>query len=184
MPTDREIEEKFWKALKSDRTMMLGLDGVEDGRTRPMTGQFEDDKGPIWFFTSDENAIVGALGNRAGGGERAIATFVSKGHDPFVTVQGTLSLDTDRAVIERLWNPFVAAWFEDGKDDPGSDCSGSTPTKPKSGLTDRASSPGSRRCSASIQDRITRTKWRRSSWANASMAPGALVPLNWRVTYR
>ena len=122
MPTDREFEEKFWKALKSDRTMMLGLDGVEDGHTRPMTGQFEDDNGPIWFFTSDENAIVGALGDRAGGGsgvgERAIATFVSKGHDLFATVQGSLSLDTDRAVIERLWNPFVAAWFEGGKDDP------------------------------------------------------------------
>jgi len=26
-------------------------------------------------------------------------------------------VDTDPAVIERLWNPFVAAWFE-GKDDP------------------------------------------------------------------
>ena len=119
MPTDREFEEKFWKALASDRTMMLGLDGVEDGHTRPMTGQFEDDNSPIWFFTSDENAIVGALGDRAGGGgERAIATFVSKGHDLFATVQGSLSLDTDRAVIERLWNPFVAAWFEGGKDDP------------------------------------------------------------------
>ena len=26
-------------------------------------------------------------------------------------------MDNDRAVIERLWNPFIAAWFE-GKDDP------------------------------------------------------------------
>ena len=26
-------------------------------------------------------------------------------------------IDNDRDVIERLWNPFVAAWFE-GKDDP------------------------------------------------------------------
>ena len=30
MPTPREFEDKFWSALKSDRTMMLGLDGVED----------------------------------------------------------------------------------------------------------------------------------------------------------
>ena len=27
-------------------------------------------------------------------------------------------IDTDRAVIDRLWNRFVAAWFEGGKDDP------------------------------------------------------------------
>ena len=26
--------------------------------------------------------------------------------------------DNDRATIERLWNPFVAAWFEGGKADP------------------------------------------------------------------
>lgn len=26
MPTEAEIAAKFWKALKSDRTLMLGLD--------------------------------------------------------------------------------------------------------------------------------------------------------------
>src|SRR5262245_8550914 len=31
MPTPQELEQKFWSALKSDMTMMLGLDGVEDG---------------------------------------------------------------------------------------------------------------------------------------------------------
>lgn len=115
MANEREIEEKFWKALKSDRTMMLGLDGVEDGHTRPMTAQVEDDKGPIWFFTASNNELVKALG---GGGERAIASFASKGHDLFATVHGTLSVDTDPATVDRLWNRFVAAWFEGGKDDP------------------------------------------------------------------
>ena len=28
MPTDAEIKARFWKTLKSDRTLMLGLDGV------------------------------------------------------------------------------------------------------------------------------------------------------------
>ncbi|MBY0519720.1 MAG: pyridoxamine 5'-phosphate oxidase family protein [Sphingomonas sp.] len=113
MPTPQELEAKFWKALKSDRTMMLGLDGVEDGHARPMTGQFEDDRSPIWFFTSTDNGIARKLGD----GDRAIATFTSKGHDLFATLHGGLVLDTDRAVIDRLWNPFVAAWYE-GKDDP------------------------------------------------------------------
>jgi general stress protein 26 len=27
-------------------------------------------------------------------------------------------VDTDRAVVDRLWNRYVAAWFEGGKDDP------------------------------------------------------------------
>jgi general stress protein 26 len=115
MPTPQELETKFWKALKSDMTMMLGLDGVEDGHARPMTAQVvEGGRGPIWFFTSRDNALVQKLGTSA----RAIATFTSKGHDLFATVHGRLSLDNDRAVIDRLWNRYVAAWYERGKEDP------------------------------------------------------------------
>lgn len=110
-----ELETVFWKALKSDRTVMLGLEGVEDGHTRPMTGLIEGDEGgPIWFFTATDNAMVQALGQ----GHRAIAAFVSKDHDVFASVRGTLRRDDNRAVIDRLWNPFIAAWYEGGKDDP------------------------------------------------------------------
>jgi general stress protein 26 len=35
----------------------------------------------------------------------------------FASSSGTLHVDTDRKATDRLWNPFVAAWF-DGKDDP------------------------------------------------------------------
>jgi general stress protein 26 len=103
MPTPQELEQKFWKALKSDMTVMLGLDGVEDGHARPMTAQLEHEShGPIWFFTVKDNALVQKLGK----GNRAIATFASKGHDLFATIHGTVCLDNDRAVIERLWKPF------------------------------------------------------------------------------
>lgn len=47
-----------------------------------------------------------------------VATFASKGRDLFAAVHGTIRVDTDRAVIDRLWNRFVAAWFEGGKEDP------------------------------------------------------------------
>ncbi len=114
MPTPQELEAKFWKALQSDMTMMLGLDGVEDGHARPMTAQVEGDHGPIWFFAAKNNALV----QRMGEGNRAIATFTSKGHDLFATVHGNLILDNDREAIDRLWNRYVAAWYEGGKDDP------------------------------------------------------------------
>jgi general stress protein 26 len=114
MPTAAELEAKLWKALKSDMTIMLGLDGDDDAHPRPMTAQLEDDKGPIWFFTSTESELVQQLN----GGSDAIATFTSKGHDLFATLHGKLYLDNDRAVIDRLWNRFVAAWFDKGKDDP------------------------------------------------------------------
>jgi len=69
---------------------------------------------PIWFFTAKDNDLV----QQFGGNDRAIATFASRGHDLFAAVHGRLSVDTDRAVVDRLWNRFVAAWYEGGKDDP------------------------------------------------------------------
>jgi general stress protein 26 len=114
MPTPQELETKFWQALKSDMTMMVGLDGVEDGHARPMTAQVDGERGPIWFFTAKDTEIVQRLNE----GNRAIATFSSKEHDLFATVHGSLQLDNDRRNIDRLWNRFVAAWFEGGKDDP------------------------------------------------------------------
>jgi general stress protein 26 len=97
---------------------MLGLDGVADGHARPMTAQLDGARSPIWFFTSKDNAIVQQLTQGNGHGSRAIATFASKGHDIFATVHGTLRLDDNRLTLDRLWNRYVAAWFEGGKDDP------------------------------------------------------------------
>lgn len=113
---DAEIEAKFWKALRSDMTVMLGLVGVDDSHTRPMTAQIDGDadRGPLYFFTSTETELASEVQP----GARALVTFVSKGHDVWATVHGTLTADNDRAVIDRLWNPYVAAWFEGGKDDP------------------------------------------------------------------
>jgi general stress protein 26 len=111
---EAKITAKFWKALKSDRTMFLGLAEGEDGHARPMTAQTENDEGgPIWFFASTDSALYSGVGQ----GARAMAHFVSKGHDVWATVHGELTTSTDRATIDRLWNPFVAAWY-DGKDDP------------------------------------------------------------------
>jgi general stress protein 26 len=114
MPSPQELEKEFWKTLKSDMTVMLGLVDAEEGHTRPMTAQVEGEKGPIWFFSARGTSIVDAVTE----GHRAIATFAAKSHKLFAAVHGDLWIDNDRAVIERLWNPFVAAWYEGGKDDP------------------------------------------------------------------
>ena len=42
MADDREIEEKFWEALKDSPFIMLGIEGARDGATQPMTAVFED----------------------------------------------------------------------------------------------------------------------------------------------
>src|ERR1700677_4569769 len=110
MPAPKELEEQFWKALRSDMTMMLGLDGVEDGHVRPMTAQLDGERGPIWFFAGKDHVLVRSLDK----GTRAIATFTSKGHDLFASVRGNLTVDNNRGVIDRLWNSTVAAYYEHG----------------------------------------------------------------------
>lgn len=117
MTKEAEIEKKFWKALSGDRTAMLGLTGVDEGHAQPMTAQTlhdNDERGPIWFFTSSETNLF----RHMGASHAATLQFASKGHDLFASVQGDLVVDEDRARIEELWNPFVAAWFPGGKTDP------------------------------------------------------------------
>ena len=115
------LKKKFWKELDASPFIMLGLKGVEDDRTRPMTAQVDvpedgdtDDGGQIYFFGSKSDGV----GQAVHGSGHAVATFASKGHDLFAHIHGTLVASDDKAVIERLWSPFVASWYKDGKNDP------------------------------------------------------------------
>jgi general stress protein 26 len=109
---EQRLEKKFWDELDSSPFMMLGLQGVDDSFTRPMTAQVAD--GKIWFFADRTEDLVKSLQKSS----RAVATYASKGHDLFASIHGTLALDNNREMIERLWNPMIASWFEGGKDDP------------------------------------------------------------------
>ena len=116
-----ELKQLFWEELNDSPFVMLGLVGVEDSRTRPMTAQVDVPKGgdkneggPIYFFASRTEHLVTGMGQS----HRAVATYASKGHKVFAHIHGTLGLSNDREVIDRLWNPIIASWYEDGKDDP------------------------------------------------------------------
>lgn len=115
MTDDADIRARFWRALHSDRTVMLGL---ESGAVapRPMTVMAEGDAdhGPLWIFTAKDTELAEAVPATT----QAVFTFASKGHDVFATVHGLLSPDTDRRMVDTLWNPFVAAWYPEGRDDP------------------------------------------------------------------
>lgn len=115
------LRKKFWKELNDSPFIMLGLKGVEDDRTRPMTAQIDvpedgddDDGGQIYFFGSRTDGVGQAVTESS----RAVATFASKSHSLFAHIHGTLVTSNDRSVIDRLWNPFIASWYKDGKDDP------------------------------------------------------------------
>jgi general stress protein 26 len=114
MASQHELKTKFWKALKSDMTVMLGLQGSDHNLPHPMTAQLDEERGLIFFFSAMDNAMVRDLPSV----RPAFFTFAAKDHDLFATVEGTLMVDNDRSIIDRLWNSYVAAWYEKGKDDP------------------------------------------------------------------
>jgi general stress protein 26 len=68
----------------------------------------------IWFFGAHSENLVKNLQKS----QRAIATYVSKDHKLFASIHGTLHLSNDRQAIDRLWNPMIASWFKDGREDP------------------------------------------------------------------
>lgn len=116
MAKEAELTRKFWHSLRADRTVMLGLSGVDEGHSQPMTAILEEgrDAGPVWIFSAKDVDLVRALGS----GKPAVLHFAARGHDLFATVHGRLVPDNDRAAIDRLWNRFVAAWYPGGRDDP------------------------------------------------------------------
>lgn len=105
-----DIKKTFWKALDASPNVMVGLTGERDHHV-PMNAQLDKDaNSAFWFFTATDNRLA------AGG--RAMAQFASKGHDLFACISGTLRPEADRAVLDKLWNNGIAAWYEGGKDDP------------------------------------------------------------------
>ncbi len=112
--TAAEAEKEFWKHLKTSNTGMLGLD--QPGyHNQPMTGFREEETGTIWFFTRDDTDFARDV---AVGGQTGMFTYQSKDQEVYACIHGDLSIDQNRERIDRYWNPVLAAWYPEGKDDP------------------------------------------------------------------
>lgn len=105
----QEVAEKFIEKLKASPYIMLGLQN-DHQHSEPMTAQIDDDQPNTLFFFSGRD-------NRAAAGGEAMAQFVSKGHDFFACLAGTITQDNDPAQVDKLWNNQVDAWFPNGKAD-------------------------------------------------------------------
>lgn len=114
--TAAEAEQAFWDHLKKSNTGMLGLD--QPGyHAQPMTAFREEETGTIWFFTRDDTDL--AKDAAVGSGSSAMFHYGSKDQNVWACIMGDLSVHGhDREIIDRYWNPVLAAWYPGGKDDP------------------------------------------------------------------
>ena len=112
--TDSAIESLRSK-IETIRFGMLTNTNSDQGlSSRPMTQQALDDDGTLWFFTSDETQLVKDLHAFP----KINVSFANPSDSVYVTVEGDAQVIKDRAKIQELWNPMVAAWFPEGIDDP------------------------------------------------------------------
>ena len=105
-----EVRERMWKKMADSPFVMLRLEDSGD-HAQPMTAQLDKDaNSAVWFYTQRDNRL-------APGGP-AMAQFVSKDHKLFACISGTLTEETDPAIIDQHWSTFVEAWFDGGRNDP------------------------------------------------------------------
>jgi general stress protein 26 len=110
MADTNDIKRTLWKKMAASPFVMVGLaDG--SAHSEPLTAQLDEDQvDTLFFFTGKDNRLA------AGG--KVMAQFVSKGHDFFACLSGTIARDNDFALIDKLWSKQVEAWFPGGKNDP------------------------------------------------------------------
>ncbi|APX94211.1 pyridoxamine 5'-phosphate oxidase [Halomonas sp. 1513] len=109
-----EHKQKIWKMIKDIQVgMLVTLDG-DMPRARPMHLVQKEYDGTLWFFTKRSAEKVSET-NRD---HDVCLSFSDQDEGVYVSLSGTANLTDDRELIEKYWNPFVAAWFTGGKDDP------------------------------------------------------------------
>jgi general stress protein 26 len=109
MTDTHAIKQTMWDKIEASPFLMVGLENGQ--HSEPLTAQMDRDSvDTLWFFIGRDNRLAG--------GGKAMAQFVSKGHDFFACISGTARVDNDFAQIDKLWNKQVEAWFPGGKSDP------------------------------------------------------------------
>lgn len=104
------VRKQMWKAMEESPFLMLKLNESGDHAV-PMEAHLDSHAhGEFWFYTSRTNRLAP--------GGKAMAQFISKDHDLFCCISGTLVEERDPAVIDRYWSNTVAAWYDKGRDDP------------------------------------------------------------------
>lgn len=111
-----EHKQKVWNLIEDIKVGMLVSkenNKSEDLRARPMALVQDAYDGTLYFYTSKDDAKTAEIEN-----DRSVCvTFSDPQEQTYVSLTGKANLTEDQQLIEKYWNPWVAAWFENGKDD-------------------------------------------------------------------
>jgi len=106
-------KQEVWELIKDIKVAMLTTIDNEELRSRPMHLVQDNYDGKIWFFTRRDAAKVFEIQDFRHVG----LAFSNPEDDMYVSLSGKAKLNLDERLVDKFWNPFVAAWFPEGKDD-------------------------------------------------------------------
>lgn len=104
---------QLWDEIDKIHAGMLGIEN-SGLLMQPMAPHTDRKTNTIWFYTKTDAEIVKAIKP----GARATFCVVGKDHDYHACLAGQIEQRRDPARIDEFWNSVVAAWYEDGKNDP------------------------------------------------------------------
>jgi general stress protein 26 len=115
VPMDDDTEKSLEELLEPGSTLMVGTAVEPDTWDfRPLTVAHV--RGPRVQIPLDTNEDwVRAFH----GGDRVHVTMGDTRTNTWLSYRGTASITADDALIDQLWNPFAAAYFDEGRDSPG-----------------------------------------------------------------
>ncbi|MEX2514377.1 MAG: pyridoxamine 5'-phosphate oxidase family protein [Cyclobacteriaceae bacterium] len=112
-----EHKKLIWDLIKDIKVgMLVTQDENADGtmRARPMSLVQDAYDGTLFFYTSKSDAKAFEIEQ-----DRDIClTFSNPKNNVYVSLSGKAKISEDQQLIDRYWNPWVSAWFKNGKYDP------------------------------------------------------------------
>lgn len=100
----------FWTRTAKITAGMLSAAGAPP---RPMAHQLRDGDEALWFIT-DKNTDIAAAARE---GARAQHILACAHGQLYAAIDGALSVETREDVLDDVWSPMAAVWFDDGRED-------------------------------------------------------------------
>lgn len=109
-----EEAKRLWDLVEPLETAMLVTLEDKHMQARPMHLVQKEFDGAFYFFTEHPSEKTEEVDHN----QDVCLTFSCPKAQTFVSVSGQATICRDKQLIDEFWNPFVAAWFPQGKDDP------------------------------------------------------------------
>lgn len=110
---ESDPKKQLWDELEESHAVMVGIPAAGT-HMQPMAGFAAREENRIWFYTKSDSTLAKA----AASGGKAHLCLVGDDQDYHACLSGTLTVNKSREHVDRYWSSVVAAWFENGKDDP------------------------------------------------------------------